>query len=296
MKPLVTIGVCVRNCECSIREALNSILNQDFPHERMEIIFVNDGSTDKTLPIILDFVSRIDINTKIFDNEWRGLGKVRNAVVDHAYGDYIVWVDGDMVLPKDHIRKQVEFMQHNPDVGIAKARHGTYSAENLTEFLENIPFQAVDFKYQGIVTSRSLGTGGSIYRVKAIRQVGGFDEQIVGSGEDLDVEYRIKEAGWLLYLGTPAFFYERRRKTWKDIWNHGFWYGYHVHYILRKDMGIIALYKMAPPAAFIAAVWYSILAYKIVRSNWVFLLPFQYTFKRIAWLFGFAKGQIDAHK
>ena len=295
-KPIVTIGICVKNCDASIREALNSVFDQDFPHEFMEIIVVDDGSEDRTLSVALNLVSRMDIRVRVFHSEWMGLGPARNVVVDNANGDYIVWVDGDMILPRDHVRKQVEFMQQNPTVGIAKARYETYPEEKLVAALENIAYIAVDSRYGGKVTSRTLGTGGSIYRVKAIKQVGGFDAYITGVGEDMDAEYRIRNAGWLLYKGTPALFHERRRKTWKDLWDEGFWHGYGVHYIFRKNRGIIALYKMVPPAGFLVGVWYSTIAYKITRRKTVFLLPLQYTFKRIAWCLGFAKGQIEKYK
>lgn len=296
MKPIVTIGICVRNCEASIKEAIDSVLNQDFPHELMEVIFVDDGSEDRTLSVISDYVSRMNVKAKVFRNEWKGLGWARNVVVNNADGDYIIWVDGDMALPRDHVRKQVEFMQHNPKVGIAKARYGNYPAENLVAALENFAYMAVDFKYGGKATSKTLGTGGSIYRVKAVKQVGGFDECITGSGEDMDVEYRIRNTGWLLYIASPATFYERRRKTWKALWDEGFWHGYGMHYILRKNRGIVAVYKMSPPAGFIVGAWYSTIAYKIIRRKAVFLLPFQYAFRRIAWCFGFLKGQIDEYR
>jgi len=297
MKSKVTIGVCVKNAEATIKDAIESILIQDFPHELMEVIFVDDGSEDKTLSIIKSYFPQMDMQVKVFHQEWKGLGAARNVVVDNASGDYIVWVDGDMILPKDHVRKQVEFMEQNLTVGVAKARYGIYPQNDLVSALEDIGYLAVDFKYGGEVTdSRALGTGGSIYRVEAIRQVGGFDNNISGVGEDLDAEYRIRNAGWTLYRATPALFYERRRKTWEDLWKEGFWHGYGGHYVLCKDKGMFALYKMNPLAGFLAGAWYSNIAYKVTRRKIVFLLPLQYTFKRTAWFFGFIKGQIDGHK
>lgn len=290
---MITVGICVRNCEAFVKDAIESVIDQDFPHELMEVIFVDDGSADGTLSVIRDSVSRMDMKTKVFHTEWKGLGPARNLVVDNASGEFIVWVDGDMILPRNHVRKQVEFMRKHPTVGVAKARHGTWSGENLVGFLENVAFQATDFEYRGKAASRALGTGGSIYRVKAIRQVGGFDNRIAGVGEDADAEQRIRKAGWLLYRATPAIFHERRRKTWKALWDEGFWHGYGGHYIIRKDSAVLTLYKMTPMAGFLAGVWYSIIAYKVMRRKIVFLLPLQYAFKRLAWCFGFAKGQVD---
>lgn len=297
MKPRVTIGVCVRNSVSTICEAIESIIDQDYPHELMEVIFVDDGSEDNTLSIVNSYAPKMDMQMKVFHHEWKGLGPSRNVVVENARGDYIIWVDGDMILPRDHVRKQVEFMEQNSTVGVAKARYGINPQNNLVGVLEDIGYLAVDFKYGGkVIGSRALGTGGSIYRVKAVRQVGGFDDYITGAGEDLDAEYRIRTAGWLLYRATSALFYERRRKTWKDLWKEGFWHGYGGHYALRKDKGIFALCKMNPLAGFLAGAWYANIAYKVTHRKIVFLLPLQYAFKRIAWCFGFVKGQIEGCK
>ncbi len=293
VKPKVTIGVCVRNCEAYIVDVIDSVTDQDFPHDRMEVVFVDDGSKDRTLSVISRSVLKLDMQAKIFHNRWMGLGRVRNVVVENAEGDYILWVDGDMMLPRDHVSKQVDFMEHNPSVGIAKSRYGMDPNQNLVAALENIVFLAFDFRYAGEVNPKVLGTGGSIYRVGAIRQIGGFDDTITGTGEDMDAEYRIGKAGWLLYRATPALFFERFRRTWVDLWKEGVWHGYGVHRVFRKNKGQIVLHRMIPPVAFVVGVWLSTIAYRLIRRRWVFLLPIQYAFKRIAWCIGFAKGQID---
>ncbi len=293
MKPMVSIGICVKNCEAFVKEAVASVLSQDFPHELMEVIVADDGSKDRTLSIVLDLASKADICFRVFHTEWRGLGYVRDLVVKETNGKYIVWVDGDMILPPDHVRKQVEFMEREQKVGIAKARYGTQFQENFVGFLENAASWAIDFKYGGRETTMPLGTGGCIYRVDAIRQVGGFDEHLKGVGEDQDVEFQIRRAGWLLYRGASAFFYEKRRETWKSLWKEYFWHGYGGHFLFKKNSRLIPLYKLVPPAGFLAGVWYSMFAYRATGRNLVFLLPIQYSFKRTAWFFGFIKSQID---
>ncbi|MEM2507577.1 MAG: glycosyltransferase [Nitrososphaeria archaeon] len=291
--PFVTIGVCVRNCTSTIREAIESIMAQDYPHELMEVIFVDDGSKDNTLSIIKEYASKMDMKVKIFHHEWKGLGPSRNVVIKNASGKYILWVDGDMIIPKDHVNKQVEFMEENPKVGIGKASYNIYNQNNLVSFLEDVGYIAVDYKYRGEVdAARGLGTGGSIYRVEAIKEIGGFDEYVNGACEDTEVEFRIQRAGWKLYKATPAHFYERRRKNWADLWKEYVWIGYGGYRVYQKNKKVFNLLKLTPLAGFIAGAWYSTIAYKVTLRKIVFLLPLQYAFKRIAWCYGFMKGQM----
>ncbi|MCK4478507.1 glycosyltransferase [Candidatus Bathyarchaeota archaeon] len=293
MRPTVTIGICVKNCEASLKEAIDSVLNQNFSHELMEVIFVDDGSEDGTFSVIQKYIMRMDVKVKVFRNKWMGLGAARNIVVDNAKSDYIVWVDGDIVLPTDHVRKQVEYMEKNPMVGIAKAKYGAFPEENLIATLENIPF-LVDDIHSGNewkTASKLPGTGGSIYRVEAINQVGGFDYHLKGTGEDQDAAFRIKEAGWSI-CRTNAVFYEQRSKTWKAIWEKYVWYGHGDYDLYLKNRRIFSLLKMTPFAGFIAGVLYAIPAYRLLRRKVVFLLPIHFTFKMTAWCLGFLIGYL----
>lgn len=289
VKPKVTVGVCVRNCENYIRKAIDSVLSQDFPHELMEVVFVDDGSLDETLSIIRSYVPRMDMNVKVFHHEWIGLGKSRNVVVDNASGDYIVWVDGDMVLPKNHVRKQVEFMEQNPLAGIGKAKYGFMQGENLVATLENIPFIVFDSR-NGSLDSKLPGTGGAIFRVKAIHKVGGFDDRLVGTGEDQDVAYRIKAAGWRIERSS-AHFYEKRVRTWRDLWRKHFWYGHGDYQLYCKNRSVFSLSRMIPFAGLVTGILCALDGYRLTGRRSVFMLPFHYAFKSTAWCFGFAKAQ-----
>ncbi len=287
-RPKVTIGVCVMNCEDTISEAIESIIAQDFPHELMEVIFVDDGSEDKTLQIIEKYAAKMDITVKVFHHSWKGLGYSRNVVVNNARGDYIIWIDGDMIIPKDHVRKQVEYMEQHPKVGIAKAKYGMFPTKNLVATLENIPFVIISLRNY----SQNLklpGTGGSIYRVDAVRQVGGFDDRLAGVGEDLDIAYRILSANWLIKK-SPAIFFEKRETNWRDLWKKYTWYGYGNFWVYCQNKAIFKLYKMMPPASLIAGLLHSISAYKLIRRKVVFLLPIHFIFKSIAWTWGFIKA------
>jgi glycosyltransferase involved in cell wall biosynthesis len=294
-KVKVTIGLCVKNVEATIEEAVDGILSQDFPHKLMELVVVDGYSEDRTLSIIKGMLSKSDVYYRIF-NEKTGLGMARQIVVDNAWGEYIIWVDGDILLPNDYVRRQIEFLEKNLDVGIAIGKHGMCPGESLVAAFENIT-AVVDAEYGDRGASElgfMPGTEGAICRVEAIRQVGGFDVNIEGAAEDVDVSYRVKSAGWSL-CRTNEVFQEVCRETWKSLWDQYFWYGYGGYYLLRKDSGMITFYKMVPPAGFLAGVLHSLGAYKLTHRKIVFLLPIHYTFKRIAWCVGFAKAYLDKY-
>ncbi len=298
MKPNVTIGICVRNCEDFIEESVESVMNQDFPHELMEAIFVDDGSEDKTLSIIEELVSNIDIYSKVFHTSWKGLGHARNLVAENAEGEFILWVDGDMVLESDFVTKQIEFMKRHPEIGIAKGKQALETAGNLLGTLETYARAAgrnIDYESKK-AQLKSLGTGGSIYRTDALRQAGGFDENLKGYGEDFDLEIRVRKAGYSLSVVNTKFVdYERRGLTWKGLWNRYWLRGYYTYSFLQKNRGILKHYKMFPPAAFLSGLIHACALFKLTHKKAVFLLPVQYVFKMTAWYFGFIRQRLDSY-
>jgi glycosyltransferase involved in cell wall biosynthesis len=289
----VTVGMCIKNCEMTVKEAVKSILSQDFPHNLMELIIVDGYSQDRTLSIIKNSIKKTDIRTEIFcENE--GLGYARQIVVDNANGRFIVWVDGDMILLKDFVRRQVEFMERNLKVGIGRARYGIWLESGPVAYLENIPFVVESLRHKKNVPLGICGTEGAIYKVDAIRQVGGFDTNIKGAGEDTDLSRRILAAGWAAQV-TNATFYELCKESWKGIWNQYCWWGYGGHYTFHKTKNLEMPIKMSPLGGVLAGIFRFPFAYKLTGRKLVFLLPFHYAFKRLAFCYGFTKAHIDGY-
>ena len=299
MKPKVTIGICVKNCEKSVGETIKSVSDQDFPDEHMEIIFVDDGSQDNTLTIIEKCASSISIPSRVFHTAWKGIGHARNVVIDYAFGDYIVWVDGDMILARDFIRKLANFMEEHPEIAAAKGKQALESGSNLLGTLETYGRAAtrmVDYESEKSFT-KSLGTGGCIYRVEVLRKVGKFDENFRGYGEDFDLELRIKRAGYSFSTVNSEFKdYERYGLSWKNLWSRYMLRGFYSHYFLHKNVGLIKHYKTLPPVAFLSGFVYAHRLFKVTRQNVVFLLPFPYGFKMVAWYFGFLKSHLSSYQ
>ena len=291
--PLVTIGICVRNCATTIGMVIKSIIAQDYPHESIEVLIIDGCSTDGTLAIIKKHIKESDIRAKIFF-EYKGLGYARQIVVDNAQGKYIVWVDGDIILPKDFVRKQVEFMEKNPKVAIGRAMYGIWPEHGPIGYLENIPFVVESYRSKRTVPLGICATAGTIFRIDAIRNVGGFDVNIKGAGEDTELARRILTSGWSAEL-TPTFFYELCEESWKGLWNQYAWLGRGGHYLFHKNRDKTIPLKMSPLGGFIAGILRLPFAYKLTRRKLLFLLPFHYAFKRLAFCYGFIRAHFEGY-
>ena len=288
MDPIATIGLCVKNNEATIRDVVNSIITQNFPDDRLEVIVVDGCSQDQTLYIIKEVLSRRAFNVKIF-SENKGLGFARQIVVDNATGKYILWVDGDIVLSKTYAKQQIDFMDNTPKAAIAVGRLGLVPHQNWVALLESIGYIVENLQNDGQSTSNLIGTKGSIFLVEAIRMVGGFDLNIKGAQEDLDLTYRLKSMGWKFFT-TTARIYESQRTTWSAIWKRHFWYGYGLHYIQHKHKGRNMFSEKSNERIILSSQ-----AYKLTHRKIVFLLPLNFIFRKTALIFGFLKSHINGY-
>ena len=272
MEPLVTIGICVRDGESLLHGAVDSIINQDFPHDKLQVIFVDDGSKDKTPEIIKGYLPTFGGRAKFFKTSWKGLGHARNLITNEAEGEFLLFVDADEVLTSGYVKAQVAVMEKNPQVGITSGIFKTVPG-NVMLNLEVAPYIVNQRKYgeaKNLIwaTDKLIGTGGTTFRIKALKQANGFNENIRGAGEDTDLVLRIKKAGWLIQPNM-AELYELHGglSKPKDLWKKYFWYGYGCQKIFQRTREAFFCPRMSPLAGFVTGVFYSFPAYRILRSK-----------------------------
>ena len=292
MKTKVTIGLCIKNAAKIVKTAFDSISIQDYPHEALKLVIVDNGSSDNTLSLAMEFAQKTDIKTFVTSSKDKGLGATRQMAVDNAEGDYIVWVDDDFVLEKDFVRNHVEFMEKNPNVGAARGiRDQVAPHETVLRLYDNPPIFSSPSQQL-----KQIGAGGAIFRLKALERVGGFDIRIKGAAEDIDVSRRLQESGWTLSTNYSA----RLNKmcppvTLKDLWKKALWYGYGMHFMLHKYKDTNLLKEYFPPIALLAGIKTSRLIYRITNTKKVFVLPLLHSFAKIANTIGFIRGHLDGY-
>ena len=119
MYPLVSIITPCYNGESYVHRLLDSVLAQSYPN--IELIFVNDGSTDDTERIVLSYQKRIEDKGYSFiyiSQDNAGQAAAVNRGLKVFSGDYLTWPDSDDWMTPDSIEKRVEFLEENKEVGI----------------------------------------------------------------------------------------------------------------------------------------------------------------------------------
>lgn len=115
MLPLVSAIIPAYNAEKTIEDCINSIINQTY--NNIEIIVVNDGSTDSTINILNRLTTKIK-NLTIFTISNSGPSKARNLGIQHAHGEYIAFLDSDDKWLPDKINMQVNYLINNPSIAV----------------------------------------------------------------------------------------------------------------------------------------------------------------------------------
>jgi glycosyltransferase involved in cell wall biosynthesis len=111
---ILTIGIPVYNAEKNLKLAIDSVLNQSYPH--FELIISEDGSTDSSWQIIQSYSdSRIRI---LRDGMNKGIGYRLNEQIEHAKGKYFARMDGDDIMFPDRIQQQIDFLESNPEIDV----------------------------------------------------------------------------------------------------------------------------------------------------------------------------------
>ena len=121
MKPLLSIIMPVYNSAEYLKRCIESILNQKF--DNIELLIVNDGSTDESEKIIEEFL-KIDKRIIYIKQENMGVSAARNAALKAASGKYITFVDSDDVIHRDYLLKlHSALLDYSADVSVCDFKY-----------------------------------------------------------------------------------------------------------------------------------------------------------------------------
>ncbi|MDY6902659.1 MAG: glycosyltransferase [Cyanobacteriota bacterium] len=191
----------VFNGEATIRETIDSILNQTF--RDIEIIIINDGSTDTTLETIKEIS---DSRIKIFSYPNAGLSASRNRGISQAQGEYISFIDADDLWTPDKLELQWQALQKNPQAAVAYS--WTHYIDESSKFLKSgrrIKVNGDAFS-QLLVTNFLENGSNPLIRKTALEKVGGFDKSLFAA-EDIDMWLRLAANYEFVCVEKPQILY-----------------------------------------------------------------------------------------
>jgi len=177
--PLISVIIPVFNGERFIAEAIQSVLDQKY--EPLEIIVIDDGSTDGTA----DVVKNLSGNIHYFYQKNSGIAAARNTGLRHSKGGLIAFIDADDVWVDNKLALQIEHLNQFPETEI------------VIGFLLKVPLQnksrldaALAENNKGLLV---LQLGSTLIKKSVFDKIGGFDEELTLS-EDTDWFFRVREA------------------------------------------------------------------------------------------------------
>jgi glycosyltransferase involved in cell wall biosynthesis len=183
----------VYNSEKFLVETIESVLGQTFSD--FEFIILDDGSTDNSLSIIMQYAS-LDNRIRVVSCEHNiGLVQIRNLGLELANCDLFATIDSDDISLPTRFAVQVSFMQQHPYYVAAGA-----NCSLITAYGDHLSTDALPTDHEQIYSRLLKGDGGvvrqpaAIHRTKIVREVGGYR---CAGAEDLDLYLRLAEVGRL---------------------------------------------------------------------------------------------------
>jgi cellulose synthase/poly-beta-1,6-N-acetylglucosamine synthase-like glycosyltransferase len=244
-QPTVSILVPARNEEKVIGRILQRMTELTYPKDKMQIIVIDDASTDKTGEIGEQY-SRIYSYIKVIhrDQKEGGKGKTSalNAGLEDAKGEIIFCFDADYYPQRDILEKLTkEFV--DPKVGVVQGRITVLNEpQNVVTrlvALERIGGYRIDQQARdtlGLITQFG-GTVGGVRR-SLLKRLGGWDESILA--EDTDLTFRVYLAGYKVRYVNDAESYEEAVESWRAYWKQRYrWAKGHMQCAFKHSLNVL---------------------------------------------------------
>ncbi|WP_034545663.1 glycosyltransferase family 2 protein [Levilactobacillus namurensis] len=225
--PFVSVMVPAHNEGVVIVRTVLSLLNFDYPHDRYEIIVINDNSSDNSAQLLANIqASYPERNLSVINtdktNGGKGKSNALNIGLKQAKGSVISIYDADNTPERPALRRLVAELMSHPEYGavIGKFRTRDKNATLLTRFInvETLSFQwmAQAGRLRLFKLCTIPGTN-YVIRRDLLEQIGGWDTKALA--EDTEVSFRVYRAGYRIYFQPAAVTWEQEPQT-LDVWFH----------------------------------------------------------------------------
>ena len=214
--PFISVIVCTLNGSATIKDTMEGLRKLRYPN--FEVIVVNDGSTDNTAEIVRQYPYKL-ISTKN-----NGLSSARNVGMAKAKGEIIAYIDDD-AYPDSHWLHYLAYAYINTNHGAMGGPNIIPPEDGSIAFcIANAPGGPVHVLKTDEIAEHVPGCNLSVRR-DVLMKIGGFDPMYRAAGDDVDVCWRIQEAGYTIGYHPSALVWHHRRNSLKAYWKQQKGYG-----------------------------------------------------------------------
>ena len=246
--PLISVIIPTFNAGERIAECLRSVLDQDYPADRVEILVVDGGSQDLTHRVVSEF-KREYASIHWLDNPGRIVSTAMNIGIRRARGDVIVRVDAHCILEPDYLRQCVRYLEITgaDNVGGLMRPMGKGYVGRAIALTMSSPLAVGDAKFRYATQMQEVDTVYmGVFSRDVFERVGVYNESLVRN-QDYELNYRIRAHGGHIYLVPPLRSYYVTRPTLRAFWFQYFDYGFWKVQMLRRHPRSVRWRQLVSP-------------------------------------------------
>jgi GT2 family glycosyltransferase len=214
--PRISVVVCSYNGARTIQDCFEGLVRLEYPN--FEVIVVDDGSTDATSAITLQYGFRL------VSTENRGLSSARNAGLKAAMGEIVAYIDDDAYPDPHWLTYLAATFLNTAHVGVGGPNLAPPEDGPIADCVANAPGGPLHVLLSDHEAEHIPGCN-MAFRKAALEAIGGFDTQFRTAGDDVDVCWRLQQLGWTIGFHPAAMVWHHRRNSVQAYWRQQQGYG-----------------------------------------------------------------------
>ncbi len=219
----LSLVIATHNRKAILQKAIEAYGRQTARQEILDVLVVDDGSTDGTAELVSECAPASPIPLRCLCQENKGAAAARNLGIREARGEIVLFADDDVVPAPDMVEEHLAWHKKHPDPNFAVLGYVDWAPEmNPTPFMRWLSHAGPYFGY-GYLSPGGEATVGNFYtcnvslKLAFLRRTGFFDERFHGYGmEDNEFGYRLFKNGMRLLYNPGAVGYHWRHITFAD--------------------------------------------------------------------------------
>lgn len=231
---MISVIICTYNRDKYIYNVLNSLAENTLPHDRYEIVLVDNNCTDNTRGECDRFVQDYpDVQFRYFVETNQGLSHARNRGIKESAGDTLVYVDDDALVNNGYLKAYADFFEQHPDIDAAGGpiipKYETEEPAWMNHFTKSL---ITGYKYLGdsireFPKNDFPGGGNAAYHASVFEKVGLFNVELGRKGDSLvgaeekDIFDKMTSQGMRFFYIPDAILYHLipEKKLTKDYFD-----------------------------------------------------------------------------